>query len=77
VVVAQVVEHLPSKHEALSSIPSTEIIIIITTAITMTTIIIMSRHQWLSPVILATQEAGIRRVMVQSQMGQRVCKTQP
>jgi hypothetical protein len=29
-------------------------------------------HQWLTPVILATQEAAIRRIAVQSQYGQIV-----
>jgi hypothetical protein len=32
-------------------------------------------HQWLTPVFLATQEAEIRRIMVQSQPRQIVCKT--
>jgi hypothetical protein len=31
--------------------------------------------QWLMPVILAIQEAEIRRIMVQSQPRQIVCKT--
>jgi hypothetical protein len=29
-------------------------------------------HQWLTPVILATQEAEIRRIVVGSQLGQIV-----
>jgi hypothetical protein len=32
----------------------------------------MDRHQWLMPVILATQEAEIGRITVQSQPGQIV-----
>jgi hypothetical protein len=34
-----------------------------------------SRHQWLRPVILATPEAEIRRIVVQSQPQQIVCET--
>jgi hypothetical protein len=33
-----------------------------------------ARHQWLTPVILATQEAEIRRIAVQSQSRQIVLK---
>jgi hypothetical protein len=33
------------------------------------------RSQWLTPVILDTQEAEIRRIEVQSQLGLIVCKT--
>jgi hypothetical protein len=35
----------------------------------------IARHQWLTPVILVTQEAEIRRSMVQSQPGQIVLET--
>jgi hypothetical protein len=37
--------------------------------------LIHARHWWLTSVILATQEAEIRRIMVQSQSGQIVCET--
>jgi hypothetical protein len=32
-------------------------------------------HQWLIPIILATQEAEIRRIMVQSQSGKMAHET--
>jgi hypothetical protein len=32
-------------------------------------------HQWLTHVILATQEAEIRRIVVQSQPGRQFCET--
>jgi hypothetical protein len=35
----------------------------------------MARYQWLTPVILATQEAEIRRIVVRSQPRQIVLKT--
>jgi hypothetical protein len=31
----------------------------------------MARHQWLMPIVLATQEAKIRRIMIQSHPWQR------
>jgi hypothetical protein len=34
-----------------------------------------ARGQWLMPVILATQEAEIRRIMIRSQPRQIVCET--
>jgi hypothetical protein len=34
-----------------------------------------ARHQWLTPIILNTQEAEIRRIMVGSQCEQIVLKT--
>jgi hypothetical protein len=33
-----------------------------------------ARHWWLTPVILATQEAEIRRIAIRSQLGQTVCE---
>jgi hypothetical protein len=35
----------------------------------------LAGHQWLMPIILATQEAKIRRIVVQSQLKQIVHKT--
>jgi hypothetical protein len=37
----------------------------------------LDRSQWLKPIILATQEAEIRRIMVQSQPRHIVHKTLP
>jgi hypothetical protein len=34
-----------------------------------------ARRQWFTPVIPATQEAEIRRIVVESQPGQIVCET--
>jgi hypothetical protein len=35
----------------------------------------LAGHQWLVPIILATQEAEIRRIVVRSQSQKIVCKT--
>jgi hypothetical protein len=35
----------------------------------------LARHRWLTPIILATQEAKIRRISVPSQPRQVVCET--
>jgi hypothetical protein len=35
----------------------------------------LAGHQWLMPIILATQEAEIRRIAIQSQPQQIVCET--
>jgi hypothetical protein len=57
--VTQVVEHLSSKHEALVQTPA---------------LLKKKRKKrkkrclWLTPIILATQEAEIRRIVVQSQL---------
>jgi hypothetical protein len=37
--------------------------------------VILPGTGWLMPIILATQEAEIRRITVQSQPGQIACKT--
>jgi hypothetical protein len=34
-----------------------------------------AQHWWLTPEILTTQEAEVRRIVVQSQTGQIVCET--
>jgi hypothetical protein len=36
---------------------------------------LLVRHWWLTPIILATQKAEIRRIVAQSQLWQIVCKT--
>jgi hypothetical protein len=59
---------MPSKHEALNSTPSTA-------KNRQTEKRRMAGHQWLTPVILASQEAEIRKIPVQSQPGQIVHKT--
>jgi hypothetical protein len=38
---------------------------------------IYAGHWWLTPIILASQEAEIRRIVVQSQPGQIACNTLP
>jgi hypothetical protein len=37
--------------------------------------IVLARHWWLTPVILATKEAETRRISIQSQSGQKVHET--
>jgi hypothetical protein len=58
-----VVEHLPSKQEDMISNPSAE------------KKFFLVRCWWLSPIILATQEAEIRKIKVQSQPRQIVLET--
>jgi hypothetical protein len=41
----------------------------------MQNIVKLAGRLWLTPVILGTQEAEIRRIAVQSQLGQIVCET--
>jgi hypothetical protein len=36
---------------------------------------VKARHWWLTPVTLATQEAEIRRILVQSQLREKLHKT--
>jgi hypothetical protein len=38
-------------------------------------ITLWTRRRWLTPVILATQEAEVRKIPVGSQLQQKVCKT--
>jgi hypothetical protein len=58
------VEHLPSKCEALSSNPMPQ-----------KKKPSLARHWWLTPIILAIQKAEIRRIEVQSQRQVIVCET--
>jgi hypothetical protein len=37
--------------------------------------LLKARHWWLTPISLATQEAEIRRIMIQSLTGQIILKT--
>jgi hypothetical protein len=36
---------------------------------------VVAGHVWLTPIILATQEAEIRKIIIQSQPGQIICET--
>jgi hypothetical protein len=36
---------------------------------------LLAEHQWLTSIILATWEAEIRRILVQSQLEQKIHKT--
>jgi hypothetical protein len=58
-----VIEHLPSKYEAVSSNSSIK-----------KKKKKKARHWWLTPVMLANYEVEIRRIMVQVQPEQRVHK---
>jgi hypothetical protein len=60
-----VVEHLPSKRKALHSNPNTTK----KKKKEKERRKLLCCHQWLTPTILATQEADIRRITVQSQPG--------
>jgi hypothetical protein len=65
-----VVGHLPSKGKALSSNPGTSKRVFKIISVHMFSLsleVVLARHWWLTPVILAIQEAEIRRIMVQSQ----------
>jgi hypothetical protein len=63
--VARVVECLPSKDKAPSSNPSTP-------RKEKRKEPTLAKHRWLTPIILATQEAEIRRILVPSQSWQTV-----
>jgi hypothetical protein len=74
--VAQAVERLLCKHEALSSLYT---LVSFPSLKKVTKHLINNlkeaRRQWLTPVILATWEAEIRRIMVRGQPRQKVGKT--
>jgi hypothetical protein len=62
--VAEVVEHLPSKCEALSSNPMVCLNSGTANNNNKRKQACLARHWWLTSVILATQEAGIRSIEV-------------
>jgi hypothetical protein len=72
-----VVECLPSKHNFLSSKPCTVKKKLFNVIIydSLYSKINGSWCQWLMPIILATQEAEIRRIKAQDQPRQIVCET--